>query len=725
MVQRRHIADVEEFPGEPKLLSEETNAIQIFKQREEGETLLILGEPGSGKTTTLLRIAQDLIEQAEKDLGQFIPIVFNLSSWASERQTLADWLVKDLDSKYSVPKEVGKNWISNQELILLLDGLDEVKADQREACIQAINEFINSHSLTEIVVCSRMRDYEALSSRLQIQSAVCLQSLTPEQIDLYLDRAGDQLAGVKALLKEDKELQELARSPLTLSIIALAYQGISAEELPQHSSLEEHRQHLLDAYIERMFRRRGVEKKYPKAQVKYYLSWLAQHLNRSSQSIFLIERMQPSWLLSSEKIYYQIGNVTTFLIAIFLVEILTTYVPKISGIIASTEFTLQHTILMSIAIDFPVGLFLFGFNQKEIKTFETIKSPFHLFGKLTASKIWITTKKILCKSFLYGLIYGVCFAIILGFVFWNNPSFIDETSDSISGLITGIIVGLTTGAIIGIFTGFWGHYVSLSGLFFLLIYGFICLNPSLNVTILKFMEVEPGFPAFLPGGFLGYFMGIIFGILARFGKPESIIFGGLSATGLGLILWVDPEFYKDFFDLSVSSVTEPTLRLLVGLNVGLFVGMLMGLILHWTEGMQGPEVETKIKPNQGIWRSVNSAIFVGIVIALGTGILYGLFGITDPAFNWFSLIFGALGMGAFFGLINGGGQACIRHFTLRFILQRKGNIPWNYAYFLDSACDLIFLQKVGGGYIFVHRLLMEHFAQMNSQKVIRLTTEKN
>jgi DNA replication protein DnaC len=480
MVQRRHIADVEEFPGEPKLLSEETNAIQIFKQREEGETLLILGEPGSGKTTTLLRIAQDLIEQAEKDLGQFIPIVFNLSSWASERQTLADWLVKDLDSKYSVPKEVGKNWISNQELILLLDGLDEVKTDQREACVQAINEFIKSHSLTEIVVCSRMRDYEALSSRLQIQSAVCLQSLTPEQIDLYLDRAGDQLAGVKALLKEDKELQELARSPLTLSIIALAYQGISAEELPQHSSLEEHRQHLLDAYIERMFRRRGVEKKYPKAQVKYYLSWLSQHLNRSSQSIFLIERMQPSWLLSSEKICYQVGNVMTFLIVIFFVEIFTTYFPKISGIVTSTEFTLQHTILMSIAIYFPIGLFLFGFNQKEIKTFETIKSPFHLFGKLTASKLWITTKKILYQSFLYGLLYGVCFAIILGFIFWNNPSFIDETSDSITGSITGIVVGLATGAIIGIFTGFWGHYVSLSGLFFLLTYGFICLNPSLN-----------------------------------------------------------------------------------------------------------------------------------------------------------------------------------------------------------------------------------------------------
>jgi hypothetical protein len=43
-------------------------------------------------------------------------------------------------------------------------------------------------------------------------------------------------------------------------------------------------------------------------------------------------------------------------------------------------------------------------------------------------------------------------------------------------------------------------------------------------------------------------------------------------------------------------------------------------------------------------------------------------------------------------------------------------IPWNYSRFLDYAVDRIFLQKVGGGYIFIHRLLMEHFAAMSVEK---------
>jgi hypothetical protein len=81
----------------------------------------------------------------------------------------------------------------------------------------------------------------------------------------------------------------------------------------------------------------------------------------------------------------------------------------------------------------------------------------------------------------------------------------------------------------------------------------------------------------------------------------------------------------------------------------------------------------------------------------------------------FGLISGLI-VGLIYGLIFGG-QTCIQHFTLRLILYHKGHIPWNYARFLDYATARIFLQKVGGGYIFIHRLLMEHFAEMELRKL--------
>ena len=52
-------------------------------------------------------------------------------------------------------------------------------------------------------------------------------------------------------------------------------------------------------------------------------------------------------------------------------------------------------------------------------------------------------------------------------------------------------------------------------------------------------------------------------------------------------------------------------------------------------------------------------------------------------------------------------------------------MPWNYARFLDYATALIFLRKVGGGYIFVHRLIMEHFAGLDEQAIERITASSD
>ena len=85
--------------------------------------------------------------------------------------------------------------------------------------------------------------------------------------------------------------------------------------------------------------------------------------------------------------------------------------------------------------------------------------------------------------------------------------------------------------------------------------------------------------------------------------------------------------------------------------------------------------------------------------ALRDGLLGGLF---------FGSILGLLG-GLFFG-----GFAVIQHFTLRLILFLKGHLPWNLADFLDDATDRIFLYKAGGGYIFIHPLLQDYFASLET-----------
>jgi hypothetical protein len=63
-----------------------------------------------------------------------------------------------------------------------------------------------------------------------------------------------------------------------------------------------------------------------------------------------------------------------------------------------------------------------------------------------------------------------------------------------------------------------------------------------------------------------------------------------------------------------------------------------------------------------------------------------------------------------------GGLAFVQHWVLRLLCTLAGSAPWRYARFLDYAAERIFLRKVGGSYIFVHRMLLEYFASLEGEK---------
>ncbi|MEL6937795.1 MAG: serine/threonine-protein kinase [Cyanobacteria bacterium J06598_1] len=530
-----------------------TSLFSRFQHLGEGRSLLILGEPGAGKTTTLLTLTRDLLDQWQP--GQRIPAVFNLSSWTGE--SLDQWLISELNSKYQIPKSIGHSWVQEQQLLLLLDGLDEVRLDRRSRCAAVINQFYQDYG-PELVVCCRMNDYEALEEQLTFQSAVYVRSLTDQQIWQYLDQAETGLTGLRSLLEQSLEqsaakpkahtgqaLFELARSPLILNIMALTYQGISAREIPTLSQSESYTHQLFSAYVERMFQRRGFAGAYTKQQTLRWLRSLAIMLTQTSQTVFLIERMQVNWLTSKpQRAAYVALVVSAFLMIATAVG--------------------WHVVRRQAL---PLALIVGGAICAKI---------FGLYRIVPAEK--------LCWS-------------------WREAA-------------RSLLLGITLGPLIG-----WLLKVTF-------VYAFsasYCLST--------------------PGCFQ-----------------------------------------------SISSI---------GLSFGTILGLTYGVI----RGFSGSQIAIVTKPNQGIRQSAKNAIFFSVIATVAPWFIAHSFdGSTSPLF-WAAA-------GLTFALATGGGEACVKHGALRLVLFCQGRIPWNYARFLNDAADRIFLQRVGGGYIFVHRLLLEHFANM-------------
>ncbi|MBO0796062.1 MAG: hypothetical protein J2P36_34665 [Ktedonobacteraceae bacterium] len=168
-----------------------------------------------------------------------------------------------------------------------------------------------------------------------------------------------------------------------------------------------------------------------------------------------------------------------------------------------------------------------------------------------------------------------------------------------------------------------------------------------------------------------------------------------------------------------------------GMRYGLIYGLIIGLITSVASILAGIlrsgwssdqlAEHQLLRPNEGIRRSMVNAIIAACLFGPLGGIASGV--VCGAAFGLVGMLDGWLILGEGFGLVFGllfalqsfmihGGTAWIEHYMLRWRLWRAGYTPANYVAFLDYAAERILLRKVGGGYIFAHRLLQDYFASL-------------
>jgi serine/threonine protein kinase/DNA polymerase III delta prime subunit len=640
--------------------------------------LLILGEPGAGKTTLLLELARDLLERSQQEQTHPIPVVFNLSSWIRRRQSLTTWLIEELETKYWVPRIVGSDWINANQILPLLDGLDEVDAASRPACMQAINEYRQEHNLVPLVVCCRVNEYMAQENQLKLARAVTIQPLTTEQVNEYFARIGESIASLRMVFQSDPVLQELATTPLMLTILTMVYQNSSLEEIKGGVSTEVCRQQIFATYTQRMLERRSASSRASPQQTVHWLSYLARQMKQQSQMVFYLERMQPTWLMKKwqRQLYYGLsaGPICGLLLGL-----------ETLGTVCSFPLSVLITALF-------VGL---------------------LFGCLSEPEGGEKSTKIITRA-------GIRIRQSLATSLENR-----------------VVIGGTAGLFIG-----------LSSMLYLYVGDFAAWSFGSRIA------------GTLTGGLLnGMYLGVCVGLVVRLEKriePLEVLSWSwtgirrdmirwlLIGTGLILGLICAISFMMSSHDEWLANFLS------YGFSTALSLILVVMLVSGVTRGLSKRVLAQHIvTPNQGIWRSAR----YGVIMAIITGGIAGIFvGVIDfLAYFWVPPLMGSAvkpldmdysvvrvmsrllrfspttaqefwGLHALFwglvgvtipGLTAGlscGGAAYVKHFVLRFLLWCSRCIPFNYAHFLDYAAERIFLRKVGGGYIFMHRLLLDYFA---------------
>jgi hypothetical protein len=279
-----------------------------------------------------------------------------------------------------------------------------------------------------------------------------------------------------------------------------------------------------------------------------------------------------------------------------------------------------------------------------------------------------------------------------------------------AGLGGGLDTGLTAGLIAGLIGGLTRYSQEITPI------------ETVRWSWSKFLSelLLPSRHSLRGGLFIGLGVGLGAGLLVGLGLGLGVglITGLVAALVVGLISGLGVALGAG---LGVALVVGLGGGLGGALALGLGAGLIYKLNTRLAAGLSGGEITTKTVPNEGIYRSARMAVSTGLSFALASGLGLGLsfwlvFRLSDAwgAGLGAGLVVG-LGAALFVGLATGlryGGGACFQHLVLRLSLRYDDCVPRRYVDFLNYAAERLFLRRVGGGYIFIHRLLQDHFATM-------------
>jgi hypothetical protein len=390
--------------------------------------LLIVGQPGAGKTTLLLQLADRLFD-LEADA---LPIVINLTTWESGYRKLEPWMKPYIDlSKWQKREDVYKkleSWLEvilaaelninkagvqavlyQSKLILLLDGLDEIKWDEAiNSCLAAIADYGAASGRRFVITC-RIEEYKRAAEDARVNMQIEIGPLTGEQLEAELTRMGREQPEAIPLLQaiqKDPLLRQAVETPFYFNTLQLLFAG----RLPVFSAgdLEGRKAEIKEMFVAAALQN-TQKKEYPPERAQHWLAFLASRMNKRNLVVFELRDLQYDWWRGWSKWDLFVMNFIKSLVF---------------GLVGSLVFGLVGSLVGS----------LYG----------------SLFGGLVSG---------LVGGLVSGLVFGLYGKILAeietrDIVKWSAKTYLKHIrSNLVGGLVFGLAVGLGDGLAVGLVSG--------------------------------------------------------------------------------------------------------------------------------------------------------------------------------------------------------------------------------------------------------------------------------
>ena len=199
----------------------------------EYQYLMVLGNPGAGKSTFLRRMG---LEAFKGNTGGFqhncIPVLLELKQFNTHPVDLIGAIASEFKHFGFPPsKEFATKLLEDGKLLVLLDGLDEVPKDFTDSVMNAIDNLVTNYEKNRFIASCRIAAYR---SNLQHDFQVIeLADFDDKQIKQFiinwfsseLDKQTLTAEKCWETLKQDnnKAAKELAQTPLLLTFLCLVY----------------------------------------------------------------------------------------------------------------------------------------------------------------------------------------------------------------------------------------------------------------------------------------------------------------------------------------------------------------------------------------------------------------------------------------------------------------------------------------------------------------------